>query len=60
MLGESDDAAYRSYIKQIVLKHDAELGKKHGLAYAGGFHYIGPEQSLDEFIKSNAVPLTRR
>lgn len=59
MLGDSDDAANRSYIKQIVLKHDAELGKQYGLGYAEGFHYIGPETPLDEFIKSNAVPLKK-
>ena len=28
-----------------------------GLAYAEQFHYIGPDTSLDEYIKQHAVPL---
>ena len=44
----------------FVLEHDAEFGKKYGVQYAEGFHYIGPEQSqLDEYIKKNAVPISR-
>jgi LmbE family N-acetylglucosaminyl deacetylase len=58
LLGDSDETANRAYIKQLVLEHDAQLGKKHGVQYAEGFHYIAPEQSkLDEYIKRNAVPL---
>ena len=60
MLGNDDDTANREYVKQVVLEHDAELGKQHGVKYAEGFHYIGPEQSrLDDLIKKNAVPLSR-
>ena len=60
MLGNDDATANREYIKHIVLEHDAELGKKYGVQYAEGFHYIGPERSrLDEYIKKNAVPLSR-
>jgi LmbE family N-acetylglucosaminyl deacetylase len=60
MLGKDDATANREYVKQIVLEHDAILGKKYGVKYAEGFHYIGPERSrLDEIIKKNAVPLSR-
>jgi LmbE family N-acetylglucosaminyl deacetylase len=60
LLGNDDDTANRAYIKHIVLAHDAEFGKKYGVQYAEGFHYIGPEQSrLDEYIKKNAVPVSR-
>jgi LmbE family N-acetylglucosaminyl deacetylase len=60
MLGENDETANRAYIKHLVLSHDAELGKKHGLQYAEGFHHIAPPQSpLTEYIKRNAVPLTK-
>ena len=59
LLGNDDTSANRAYIKHIVLDHDAELGKKYGVQYAEGFHYIGPGQSrLDDYIKKNAVPLS--
>lgn len=58
ILGSSDETANRQYIKQLVLKEDAELGQKYGLRYAEPFHYIGPGRSmLDDYIKQNAVPL---
>jgi hypothetical protein len=58
ILGSSDETANRQYIKQLVLKEDAELGQKYGLQYAEPFHYIGPGRSmLDDYIKQNAVPL---
>ena len=58
ILGNDDATANREYIKQIVLLEDAAVGKKHGVAYAEPFHYIGPRPSmLDEYIKKNAVPL---
>ena len=63
ILGDNDQAANRHYIKQFVLKDDADVGRRHGLAYAEPFHYIGPnEPTLDsyvsEYVKQNAVPLT--
>jgi len=59
-LGNDDNTANREYVKQICLEHDAVLGKKYGVQYAEGFHYIGPEPSrLDEIIKKNAVPISR-
>jgi LmbE family N-acetylglucosaminyl deacetylase len=60
VLGDNDQTANRAYIKNFVLEHDAELGKRHGLQYAEGFHYIGPPQSkMEEYIQKNAVPLRR-
>ncbi|HYI92767.1 MAG TPA: PIG-L family deacetylase [Bryobacteraceae bacterium] len=60
LLGNDDATANHEYVKHIVLAHDAEFGKKHGLQYAEGFHYMGPERSLlDDYIKKNAVPISR-
>jgi len=58
ILGNDDATANREYIRQIVLHEDAELGRRHGVAYAEPFHYIGPKPSmLDDYIRQNAVPL---
>jgi LmbE family N-acetylglucosaminyl deacetylase len=58
ILGDDDETANREYTRQFVLARDAELGKKHGLAYAEAYHYIGPQPSLvDEYVKKNAVRL---
>lgn len=58
ILGDDDATANRQYIKHIVLREDAELGRRHGLSYAEPFHYIGPKPSmLDDYIKQHAVPL---
>ncbi|MEY3283018.1 MAG: PIG-L deacetylase family protein [Acidobacteriota bacterium] len=58
ILGNDDATANREYIRQIVLREDAELGRRHGMAYAEPFHYIGPKPSmLDDYIRQNAVPL---
>jgi len=58
LLGGDDDTANRQYIRQFVLGDEAELGKRHGLAYAEQFHYIGPgEDTVAAYIQRNAVPL---
>lgn len=58
ILGSDDETANRQYIKHIVLREDADLGRKYGLQYAEAFHYIGPKESmLEAYIKENAVPL---
>jgi LmbE family N-acetylglucosaminyl deacetylase len=58
LLGNDDTTANRAYIKEFVLKADAELGRKHGLQYAEQFHYIGAEKpAVEDYIKKNAVPL---
>lgn len=58
ILGDDDATANRQYVKHLVLREDAELGRRYGLGYAEPFHYIGPKPSmLDDYIKQNAVPL---
>ena len=58
VLGDGDETADRNFIKHILLAGDAELGKKHGLAYAEQFHYIGPEpDEVEAYVRRNAVPL---
>lgn len=58
LLGDDDTTANRAYIKEFVLKTDAELGRQHGLQYAEQFHYIGAEKpAVEDYIKKKAVPL---
>ena len=58
ILGNDDASANRAYIKQVVLKEEADLGRQYGVAYAEPFHYIGPRTpTIEEYIKQNAVPL---
>lgn len=63
LLGDDDVTADRNYIKQFVMGRSRELGKKYGVEYAEAFHYIGPGggrgPSREDYIKQNAVPLTR-
>jgi LmbE family N-acetylglucosaminyl deacetylase len=47
------------FIKAAFVARDRTIGAKHGLEYAEEFHYIGPDQSLDEYIRRNAVPLNQ-
>lgn len=58
LLEGDDQTANRQYIKQFVLKANADLGSNHGLRYAEAFHYIGPGTSaVDDYLKQHAVPL---
>ncbi len=58
LLGNDDQTANREYIKEFLLRENAELGRKYGLKYAEQFHYIGPEKPVvDDYIKQHAVPL---
>jgi len=68
ILGDSDDAANREYIKHFVLDQDSsflrgvpsdrEVGRPYGIEWAEAFHYIGPiESTLDRYIAEHAVPL---
>jgi LmbE family N-acetylglucosaminyl deacetylase len=45
------------FIKAAFVARDRAVGAKHGVEYAEEFHYIGPDQTLDEYIRRNAVPL---
>jgi LmbE family N-acetylglucosaminyl deacetylase len=58
LLGDDDATADRNYIKEFVLEHDRELGKKYGVEYAEAYHYIGPgTERVDEYIRQHAAPL---
>jgi LmbE family N-acetylglucosaminyl deacetylase len=56
-LGGDDASAAAEYIKAAFEARDHRTGAKYGLEYAEEFHYIGPDQSLNEYISKNAVPL---
>ncbi len=45
------------FIHTAFLERDKMIGAKHGLEYAESFHYIGPDHSLDEYVKRNAIRL---
>ena len=56
VLGDDDEAASNNYIQQLILRRDAEVGRRHGVAYAEPFHYIGAAaDGLEEYVKKNAV-----
>jgi LmbE family N-acetylglucosaminyl deacetylase len=56
VLGEDDETASNNYIKQILLQRDVETGKRHGVAFAEPFHYIGPEADfVEDYVRKNAV-----
>jgi LmbE family N-acetylglucosaminyl deacetylase len=44
------------FIKAAFVARDQANGARHGLEYAEEFHYIGPDQTLNEYIRRNAVP----
>ncbi len=60
ILGGSDDAANRAYIKNVALGDDARLGAKYGLKYAEQFTYLRTggwgQNAVDDYLKGNAVP----
>ncbi len=53
----AEPSANDEFIRAAFRNHDAQIGRKHGLAFAEEFHYIGPDTSLNEYIARNAVPL---
>ena len=66
-LGDDDDIANFSYVKNFVLDIDSDyirgvpsdkkIGEKYGLGWAEQFHYIGPKTSeMGDYIRENAVP----
>jgi LmbE family N-acetylglucosaminyl deacetylase len=58
LLGSDDTTANRAYIKQFVLKENAEIGAKYGLAWAEQYHYIGPPRDeVGDYVSRNAVKL---
>jgi LmbE family N-acetylglucosaminyl deacetylase len=56
-LSGGDATANAEFVKFAFQQRDAIVGRKHSLEYAEEFHYIGPDRSLEAYIKQNAVPL---
>jgi LmbE family N-acetylglucosaminyl deacetylase len=56
-LSGSAEAAIDEYARVSLETHDRAVGRKYGLDYAEEFHYIGPDNSLEDYISRNAVPL---
>ncbi len=58
LLGNDNLTADRNYIKEFVLDHDREVGRKYGVEYAEAFHYIGPPAAprVDDYIRQHAMP----
>lgn len=62
ILGEDDETADRSYIKEFVLTRNRDLGQRYGVQYAEAFHYIGGSpitraRGIEDYVKKNAVPI---
>jgi LmbE family N-acetylglucosaminyl deacetylase len=53
----NEETAADEFIKAAFVTRDRHPGAKYGLDYAEEFHYIGPDQSLDDYISRNAVKL---
>jgi LmbE family N-acetylglucosaminyl deacetylase len=56
-LAGDETAAIDEFTKVAVENRDRAIGAKHSLRYGEAFHYIGPDQSLDEYVSRNAVRL---
>jgi len=56
-LSGADDAAIDEFTKSVVEYKDRATGQRYGLDYAETFHYIGPDQSMDQYLSQHAVPL---
>lgn len=48
------DTASNAYIEAAFIERDKQVGAKYGLGYAEEFHYIGPDHSLDDYIRAHA------
>ena len=51
------ETANEAYIQAAFLERDRRIGAKYGLEYAEEFHYIGPDRSLDDYIRANALKI---
>lgn len=47
-------AANDAFIQAAFIERDRAVGAKYGLEYAEEFHYIGPDHSLDDYIRAHA------
>ncbi len=48
-------SASDAFIQASFVARDHAVGAKYGLEYAEEFHYIGPDNTLDEYIARHAV-----
>lgn len=51
-----EQSAIHAYADLRFREAAARFGREFGLAYAERFHYIGPDDSLDEYVGQHAVP----
>ena len=56
LTGDSPRAT-NEFIQNSFQARDRRIGARYGVEYAEEFHYIGPDQALDDYISKNAVPL---
>jgi LmbE family N-acetylglucosaminyl deacetylase len=56
-LAGADGQAIDEFTRQVLETPNRASGQKYGLEYAEVFHYIGLDQSLDDYIARHAVPL---
>jgi hypothetical protein len=45
------------FITEAFVARDRAAGVRHGVEFAEEFHYIGPDRTLDDYIRRKAVPL---
>jgi len=50
-------SATEEFIQNSFQARDRHAGARYGVEYAEEFHYIAPDQALDDYIAKNAVPL---
>jgi LmbE family N-acetylglucosaminyl deacetylase len=55
-LAGDETTAINEYTKYAIESHDGPVGRKYGLQFGEEFHYIGPDNSLEEYISRHAVP----
>ena len=64
LLGSDDVTADRNYIREFVMSHSRELGRRYGVEYAEAFHYVAAGASgadrdpqVEKYVRQHAVPL---
>ncbi len=55
-LSAADHDAIDEYTKVTLEASDRATGRRFGLDYAEAFHYVGPDQSMKDYIARHAVP----
>jgi hypothetical protein len=53
-LNGAKETAAQEFIQAAFVTRDRATGGKYGVTSAEEFHYIGPDASLDEYIRRNA------